>query len=163
MFTPRKLSILGLTLCAAMAGVTVPGLATRVSAAPVTPSIKVAAQDSTVYLSMPAPDETFRTITMHLLTLDITGSGFTPGSKVGIAVVHSSPWQLLAKGSTHAQRAVTTWVCGHEYQVCSARNPRAGTIDYRVRLINAPPASTLVVLYRSAGRTGMHDLALGEQ
>ena len=160
MFTHRKLGILGLTLCAAMAGVTAPGLAARVSAAPATPAIKVAAQESTVYLSMPASDETFRTIAMHQVTLHITGSNFTPGSTVRIAVMHSSPWELLAKGSTHAQRAVTTWVCGHEYQVCSAPNPRAGTIDYRVRLTNAPPVSTLVVLYRSAGHTGMHDLAL---
>jgi hypothetical protein len=111
---------------------------------------------------MPAPDETFRTIAVHQLTLHITGSHFTPGGVVRIAVMHSSPWKLLAKGSTHAQRAViTAWCPGH--YVCSAPNPRAGTINYRMQLSSGLAASSLVVLYRSAGRTGMHDLALRQR
>ena len=163
MFTPRKLSILGLTLCAAMAGVTAPGLAARVSAAPAAPTIKVAAQVSTSYLSMPAPDETFRTIAVHQLTLHISGSNFTPGSKVRIAVMNASPWKLFAKGSTFAQDALLSDLCPNGHEVCSRPNPRAGTIDYRMRFSYAPAASSLVVLYRSAGHTGLHDLSLTQQ
>jgi hypothetical protein len=162
MFTPRKLSILGLALCAAMAGVTAPRLAARVSAAPAAPTIKVAAQVSTSYLSMPSRDETFRTITVHRLTLHITGSNFTPGSKVRIAVMNTSPWKLFAKGSTFAQRAVISgWCPGHE--MCTRPNPQAGTIDYHMRFSYVPAASNLVVLYRSAQQTGIRDLTLTQQ
>ena len=155
----RKLIILGLTLSAVMAGVTAPGLAAGVSAAPATPSVAVSARVTTVYLTMPIPGSV---ITLHRLTLHITGSHFAPGSTVRIAVMHTSPWKLLATASTHAQRAViTAWCPGH--YVCSAPNPRAGTIDYRMRFSYAPAASSLVVLYRSAGHTGMHDLALRQR
>src|SRR5260370_36679588 len=111
MLTPRQLSTLGLALCAAVAGVTPPRLAARVSAAPATPTIKVAAQVSTSYLSMPSRDETFRTIAVHRLTLHITGSDFTPGSKVRIAVMNTAPWKVFAKGSTFAQDAVISAQC----------------------------------------------------
>jgi hypothetical protein len=160
MFTPRTRSILGLALCAMMAGAMTPGLAARVSAAPAAPTIKVTAQVSTSYLSMPSRDETFRTIAVHRLTLHITGSGFTPGSKVRIAVMNTSPWKLFAKGSTFAQDALISAQCPWNYQTCSRPNPRAGTIDYRMRFSSAPAATSLVVLYRSAGHTGMHDLTL---
>jgi hypothetical protein len=160
MFTHRKLIIPGLALCAMMAGATAPGLAARVSAAPAAPTIKVAAQVSTSYLSMPSRDETFRTIAVHRLTLRITGSNFTPGSKVRIAVMNTSPWKLFAKGSTYAQDAVSSDLCPNGRALCSWPNPRAGTIDYRMRFSYAPAASSLVVLYRSAGHTGLHDLTL---
>jgi hypothetical protein len=154
----RTLGILGLALCGTAAGAMAPGLATPSVAAPATPRIAVTAQVTTSYLSMPSRDETFRTIAVHRLTLHITGSHFTPGSKVRIAVMNTHPWKLFAKGSTYAGFAIRQ--CPRAIHDCSEPNPRAGTIDYRMRFSSFPAAANLVVLYRSAGHTGMHDLTL---
>jgi hypothetical protein len=94
------------------------------------------------------------------LILRITGSNFKPGRKVGIAVINTFRWEVLAKGSTYAQRATTRVVCGHDFELCSRPNPRAGTFDYRVRLSYAPAASNLLVLYRTAGDAGMQAVTL---
>jgi hypothetical protein len=154
----RTLSILGLALCAT-AGAMAPGLATPSLAAPTTPTIAVTEQVSTSYLP-----GSYQTVVLHRLTLHITGSGFTPGSKVRIAVMNTAPWKLLAKGSTYAQPSVVlAGVCAPGHEGCSRPNPRAGTIDYRMRFSYVPAASNLVVLYRSAQHTGIHDLTLTQQ
>ncbi len=134
MFT-RTLSILGLALCAT-AGAIAPGLATPSSAASTTPTIAVTAQVSTSYLP-----GSYQNVVVHRLTLHITGSNFTPGSKVRIAVMNTSPWKLFAKGSTFAQDAVTAALCPPGHEVCTRPNPQAGTIDYRMRFSSAPAAS----------------------
>jgi hypothetical protein len=153
MFT-RKLSILGLALCAT-AGAVAPALATPSFAAPATPTIAVSAQVSTSYLP-----GSYQTVVLHRLTLHITGKNFTPGSKVRIAVMNTDPWELFAKGSTFAQGARVTAFCPSGHEVCTLPNPLMGTIDYRMRFSYVPAASSLVVLYRSARHTGMRDLPL---
>ena len=161
MFKSRKLGILGLALCATIAGATAPGLTTHVSAAPAAPTVAVAARLSTSYLNVPIP----RAIAVQRLTLHITGSNFTPGSKIRLAVMDTSSWEVFARGSTKAQAAVITWACGFAADpgVCSRPNPKAGTIDYRMRITNPPATSNLAVLYRSAGPTGMRNVTLGQR
>jgi hypothetical protein len=156
MFT-RTLGILGLALCAT-AGAMASGLATPSSAASTTPTIAVTAQVSTSYLP-----GSYQNVVLHRLTLHITGAGFTPGSKVRIAVMNTAPWKLFAKGSTFAQDALISGLCPSGHEVCTQPNPQAGTIDYRMRFSYVPAASHLVVLYRSAHHTGIHDLTLTQQ
>jgi len=122
------------------------------------PTIAVTAQVSTSYLP-----GSYQAVVLHRLTLHITGSNFTPGSKVRIAVMNTSPWKLFAKGSTFAQDAVIATLCPPGHEVCSQPNPQAGTIDYRMRFSYVPAASNLVVLYRSAQHTGIHDVTLTQQ
>ena len=145
---------------AGLSRVHLPGHATPSSAASTTPTIAVTAQVSTSYLSMPSRDETFRTIAVHRLTLHITGSNFAPGSQVRIAVMTTSPWKLFAKGSTYAQFAIRQ--CSWTYRDYSEPNPAAGTISYTMHLKSLLKTSNLVVLYRSTGHTGMHDLTLSQ-
>ena len=155
MITTLKRSILGLALCAMTAGTIAPGLATPISAAPAAPTLAVSAQVKTYILP-----GSYGTVKLHRLILHITGSNFTPGSKVRIAVMNSSSWKLLAKGSTFAQDAVIAELCPPGHEVCSRPNPQAGTIDYRMRFSSVPAASNLLVLYRSASHLGMQELAL---
>jgi hypothetical protein len=136
-----------------------------VAAASSTPSIGVAGHVSTA----------------HRLTLHITGSHFVPGSRVSIAVLNTSRWQVIARGATPAQRATTQVICGHDFAVCSRPNPRAGTIDFRLPLgfvrhplltwvcghehevcsrPNPHVAANLLVLYRSTGDPGMERVTL---
>ena len=150
MITPLKRSILGLILCAATAaGATAPGLATSSAAVPSKPTISVTARVTTVYLNVPTP----RAIAVRRSTLHITGSGFTPGSRVTIAVVNTSSWKLFAKISTYAQFAIRQ--CSWTIRDCSEPNPAAGTISYTLHLKQVVKASNLVVLYRYAGRLAM--------
>lgn len=154
MITPRALIILGLALCTT-AGAVIPALATPAWAAPAAPTIAVTTQVSTSYLP-----GSYGTVALRRLTLHISGSGFIPGSKVRLAVLTTSPWEVLGKGSTHAQDAVITSWCDEQHSVCSRPNSQAGTIDYRMRFSSVPAAPTLLVLYRSASHTGMHDVIL---
>ena len=132
MFTPSKRSILGLALCTGMIG----GMAAT-SASP--------ASASTAAVTVNA--------TLLSQTLKVTGSHFTPGSKVAIAVVNTSSWKLVAKGATYAE--VATRQCRPwSYRDCTEPNPLAGTISFSLHLKRAAKASDLHVLYRSAGLTG---------
>ena len=178
MLTSRRVSILGLALCAVAAGATTPALTTRVAAAPAAPKVAVVGHISTHLVAAP---NSRRDHIVRQLTLHITGSNFVPGSTVSIAVMNTSTWEVLAKGAMPAQRATTSVICGHDFKLCSQPNPRAGTIDYRIRLRSAPPAfltwmcghehevcsrpnpaavAHLLVLYRSAGDAGMQGVTL---
>lgn len=154
MFTFARLSVLGLALCAMTVGGAAPAFAKNPTT-PV-PAVAVTGHVTTQYLNSPTP----RAVAIHWMTLRITGSNFLPGAKVNIGVLYTGAWELLFTGSTRAQRAMTTWVCGQEHSVCSQPNPHAGRIDYRLRLSSAPAASNLLVLYRSAGRAGTSAVTL---
>lgn len=100
---------------------------------------------------------TLRGLTHFVVTglrLHITGSHFTPGHRVAIAVVDTSHWTMLFRGYTFAQDAVVSVMCPWGYYGCYKENPQAGTIERNVRLSGSPPAS-LEVLYQSAGQSGM--------
>ena len=154
MITSRRLSILGLALCITAAGATAPALARHVAAASAAPTVAVVGHVSTHYVKSHNPEG----YAVHQMTLRITGSNFVPGGRVTIALVNIRTWEIVAKGSTYAEFAIRQ--CSWTIRDCSEPNPRAGTIDYRLRLSSAPAAANLVMLYRSAGRTGMHGVAL---
>ena len=88
------------------------------------------------------------------LKLHITGRDFHPGSKVALAVVNTIGWKFLARGETYADVDVVARSCPWGHSMCWTANPRAGMIDYRIRLDNPPAASNLQVLYRSASTQG---------
>jgi hypothetical protein len=125
------------------------------SAAPTAPTIAVTAHVTTSYLP-----GSYQTVAFHHLNLHITGSNFTPRSRVGLAVMNAAHWQLLRQGITQAQSTTISVICDHDFTTCSQPNPRAGTIDYRIRLNAAPQAANLLVLYRTAGDAGMQTVTL---
>ena len=151
MITPRALIILGLALCAT-AGAVTPALAVPTSVTSTAPKLNVTGHVSWHWLNPYSP--------MPYTTLRLTGSHFLPGATVRIAVLNTARWEVIGKGSTHAQPARTMVLCGHDFRTCYRPNARAGTIDYRLRLSSAPPASNLQVLYRSGTDGGMQGVTL---
>ncbi len=143
MLTHRSITILGLALCLAGARATTPALARPVSTTPAAPAMTVVGHPVS-----------------HWLALHITGQHFVPGTRVGIAVVDAARWHVLARRVTYAQPKDTQVICGHDFQVCRQPNPRAGTIDDRVRLSSAPATSNLLVLYRTGSNAGMQSVSL---
>jgi hypothetical protein len=146
-----KPSILGLTVCAAAAGVTIPALTGHPGiASAAVPRVAVIGH---VHASVAANHN-------KRLTLHITGSNFTPGSRVRIAVVNTFSLNVLAKQIVRAQPANMLVVTGDESHWYMAPNPRAGSIDDQLRLGTAPAASNLLVLYRSTRNSGMQGVTL---
>jgi hypothetical protein len=153
----RVSGAVGLTLFAAALPVTAPALARHVAAASAAPELTVVGHVSAYLATERNPG---RDHTAHQLTLRIIGSDFVPGSRVGIAVMNAARWDVLATGSTHAQRATTQVICGHDFKTCSQPNPRAGTFSYRVWLSPVPRAADLLVLYRTDRDAGMQGIIL---
>lgn len=79
-----------------------------------------------------------------------------------MAVMDSVAWTRLYKGSTQAERSNTATLClqGNYGYGCTKPNPKAGTIDLRIRINQSSSASHLVVLYRSGQRIGMHEVTV---
>jgi hypothetical protein len=154
MRTFRRLSIVGLALCGTAGAVTF-GHTAPISAAPTAPTIAVTAHLTTSYLP-----GSYQTVAFHHLALHVTGSNFAPGSRVRLAIINVARWELLRHGVTQAQPATISVICGHDFMTCSRPNPRAGRIDYRMRLNAAPRAANLLVLYRTAGDAGMQTVTM---
>lgn len=133
MLTPSKRTILGLALCTGMVGA-------------------MASQTDTPVLAAHAPIT--MDATLQSQTLQVTGSHFTPGSRVEIALVNTRTWKMVATGSTYAQLAIRQ--CSRTIRDCSESNPAAGTVTYTLQLQHLLKASNLQVLYRSAGHSGSH-------
>ncbi|GAC1335826.1 MAG: hypothetical protein NVSMB22_28460 [Chloroflexota bacterium] len=87
--------------------------------------------------------------------LHISGTHFAPGRAVRIVVMSTSDWTPIWSGPLYAQPALA-W-CSYPYiqAACGQPNPQAGTLDYTIRLPHRYGASSLVVLYRAARRTGV--------
>jgi hypothetical protein len=111
---------------------------------------------STSYLTLSGD----RIIYLSHLTLQITGSGFLPGTKVALSVVSPSPWVVLATGWTYAQDSGVTGWCDAQHTVCTQPLPHPGTFRYVMRFSPVPAGSRLLVLYRSGRHTGMHNVIL---
>jgi hypothetical protein len=179
MTTSRSLGVLGLVLCAMTVGATSPSGVRHAVAASAEPNVAVAGHLSASLVRASHPE---RYSTGHQMMLHISGSGFAPGEKVGIAVMSSVRWAVIARGSTYAQRATTSVLCGNDFKLCSRPNPRAGKVNYQIRISSPPHAvltwicghedtvcsrlnpratSSLLVLYRSRGSSGMLHVALG--
>jgi hypothetical protein len=179
MTTSRRLRILGLILCATAVGVTSPSGVRHAVASPRSPNMA-----SVEHLSaslMPVSHPNLHS-TRHQMTLRIKGSNFAPGDKVRIGVMSTVRWIVIARGSTYAQRATTSVICGHDFELCSRPNPQAGTVHYQVQ-ISSPPhailtwvcghehavcsrpnpraASSLLVLYRTDRSSGIQRVTLG--
>jgi hypothetical protein len=151
-----KLSILGLALLAG-AGLTTPASVGHAAATAAAPEVTVIGHVTTYFALNHHPE---RDHIVRQLILHVAGSHFLPGSSVGVAIINTFWWRVLARGVVRAQPATTTVICGHDFRTCSRPNPQAGTIDYGVRLSDAPRAGNLLVLYRTAGDAGLQAVTL---
>jgi hypothetical protein len=134
MLSSRRLSILGLALLAG-AGIITSGSVGHAAAASTAPEVVVVGHVTTYFAVNHSPE---RDHIVRQLTLQVTGSHFVPGSSVGVAIINTFWWRVLARGALRARPATTTVICGHDFRTCSRPDPQAGTIGYWVRLSDAP-------------------------
>jgi hypothetical protein len=87
-------------------------------------------------------------------TIHITGSHFTPGATVTIAVLNTRTWHVLAAGSTRSEPAV--YPCPPSANAaCGQSDPHAGRLYFQTTLRQRVSSSVLVVLYRSGNQIGL--------
>jgi hypothetical protein len=74
----------------------------------------------------------------------------------------TATWTLLSKSFAYAVPATENIPCSEQDidLLCTKPNPMAGAFDDQIRLDNPPAASSIEVLYRSAGHTGIRDVAV---
>jgi hypothetical protein len=86
-------------------------------------------------------------------TIWVTGSHFTPGAIVTLAVLNTHTWQVLAAGSTRSEPA--RYPCPPSANAaCGQPDPSAGRLRFQTTLHQRVNSSALVVLYRSGTRVG---------
>jgi len=148
------------------------GLSSRCLYAPVTPSTELSRLASVANIRVPTVAVEAKRLGYYLnvpqvryfvsqgLALHVTGANFPEGQKVSVAVMDTSEWRMLYRGSVFAQPALVASECPSGHFGCPEPNPAARTIDYRIRLSGLTSASNLELVYRWAGHSSMQGVTL---